>query len=43
MFGLGAGEDQPVLHNEDYDFPDSIIPYGVEMFNEIVQLINEEF
>jgi len=32
MFGLGAGEDTPALHHVDYDFPDEIIPYGVEMF-----------
>lgn len=42
MFGLGSGEDQPALHNEDYDFPDEIIPYGVRMFHEIIQLINED-
>lgn len=32
MFGLGAGEDTPALHHVDYDFPDDITPYGVEMF-----------
>ena len=41
MFGLGSGEDTPDLHNPDYDFPDDIIPYGVNMFNSIInQLLN---
>ncbi len=35
MFGIGAGEDTPALHNPDYDFPDEIIPTGVEMFYQI--------
>ncbi|MFK7979958.1 MAG: amidohydrolase [Saprospiraceae bacterium] len=32
MFGLGAGTETPALHHVDYDFPDEILPYGVEMF-----------
>lgn len=36
MFGLGAGENHPALHAEDYDFPDDIIPTGVSMFMEII-------
>ncbi|MCB9170984.1 MAG: amidohydrolase [Flavobacteriales bacterium] len=32
MFGLGAGEDMPALHNPDYDFPDALIPHGVDLF-----------
>ncbi|MBX2876784.1 MAG: amidohydrolase [Saprospiraceae bacterium] len=32
MFGLGAGEDSPALHHEDYDFPDALIEVGVKMF-----------
>lgn len=31
-FGLGAGIDQPQLHNPDYNFPDDIIESGVNMF-----------
>jgi amidohydrolase len=38
MFGLGAGEDSPALHNPDYDFPDELIPTGINMF---VSIINE--
>lgn len=35
MFGLGAGTEQPKLHNADYDFPDEIIVPGIKMFYEI--------
>lgn len=37
IFGLGAGEDSAKLHNADYNFPDEIIPYGIEMFNSIYE------
>jgi amidohydrolase len=37
MFGLGAGEDMPALHNPDYDFPDALIPHGVELFDTAVR------
>lgn len=40
MFGLGAGETTPPLHQPDYDFPDEIIPYGVAMFYDIAKAIN---
>lgn len=39
MFGIGAGEDHPALHNPDYDFPDEIIETGVNMFYQITQQI----
>lgn len=39
MFGLGAGIDTPELHQEDYDFPDDIIKYGVNMFYGIAKEI----
>ncbi len=32
MFYLGAGHDQPALHNPDYDFPDELIQTGTSMF-----------
>lgn len=35
MFGLGAGEDSPKLHNADYDFPDEIINEGIGIFTHI--------
>ncbi len=37
LFGLGAGEEHPQLHNPDYDFPDEILPTGVAMFWEIIK------
>ncbi|MFO8070567.1 MAG: amidohydrolase [Polyangia bacterium] len=37
FFGLGAGLDQPQLHSPDYDFPDRVIPRGVEMMTGIVE------
>lgn len=36
MFGIGAGEKTPALHNPDYDFPDEITPTGVKMFASII-------
>ncbi len=41
MFGLGAGEDQPVLHHPSYDFPDEIIPDGIMVFSTLIdELLN---
>lgn len=37
MFGLGSGENQPALHNPDYNFPDSLIPTGITIFTEIIR------
>jgi len=31
LFGLGAGGNHPQLHHPDYDFPDDLIPPGVEV------------
>jgi amidohydrolase len=39
LFGIGAGEDQLPLHNPDYDFPDEIIPTGVEIWKAIYSKI----
>ena len=36
MFGLGAGETAPALHNPDYDFPDELIASGGAMFRHII-------
>lgn len=38
MFGLGAGQSQPALHNPDYDFPDEILPDGIAMFRALVAI-----
>jgi metal-dependent amidase/aminoacylase/carboxypeptidase family protein len=37
LFGLGAGEDQPALHNPDYDFPDELIDTGKRMFLSLIE------
>lgn len=37
MFGLGAGEHLPALHNPDYDFPDELIETGVNLFSGIIE------
>jgi amidohydrolase len=39
MFGLGAGENMPALHNPDYDFPNEIIDTGLKMFGQIINQI----
>jgi amidohydrolase len=39
LFGLGSGESQPQLHNQDFDFPDDIIPQGIAMFQYLVDYI----
>ncbi|SDR40116.1 amidohydrolase [Pseudovibrio sp. Tun.PSC04-5.I4] len=41
MFFLGSGEDQPQLHNPDYDFPDEIIPVGTGLFLELIDQLLE--
>lgn len=40
MFGLGAGKETPALHNPDYDFPDEILPTGINMFYQIIKNLN---
>lgn len=37
FFGLGSGTDQPPLHDQHYDFPDTIIPYGIKIFKAIIE------
>lgn len=37
LFGLGAGEETPALHNPTYDFPDSLIESGVQLLNEFIE------
>lgn len=36
LVGLGAGEDHPVLHAEDYDFPDALLPLGVRFYEALL-------
>jgi amidohydrolase len=37
LFGLGAGESHPQLHNESYDFPDELIPTGASIFWALIE------
>ncbi len=39
LFGLGAGLNTPQLHNPDYDFPDDLIPTGINIFHKIIKQI----
>lgn len=39
MFGIGAGEESPSLHNPDYDFPDEITDTGIQLFYQITKEI----
>jgi amidohydrolase len=42
FFGLGSGEEHPPLHNSYYDFPDEIIENGVDIFEEIFNIMLNE-
>jgi amidohydrolase len=42
MFGIGAGENQPALHNPDYDFPDVLIETGANIFYTVIHKILSE-
>lgn len=37
MLFLGAGSDHAALHNPDYDFPDDLIPIGVQIFHRVMR------
>lgn len=41
MLFLGSGEDQPELHNSDFDFPDELIPIGAEIFLRAIDLFSQ--
>jgi amidohydrolase len=36
IMGLGAGDNHSDLHNPDYDFPDELIPHGIEVMDSII-------
>lgn len=42
LFGLGAGETQPDLHDEDYDFPDALVDAGAEVFLRLIDVCERE-
>jgi len=37
LFGIGSGEDSPGLHNNDYDFPDEIVPHATQVFYHLIK------
>lgn len=39
MFMLGAGMEQPYLHNPDFDFPDELIATGHNIFHRLIDNI----
>ena len=43
LFGIGAGENIPTLHNPDYDYPDELTPIGRNLFYYIWLSIQEKY
>jgi amidohydrolase len=41
FFGLGSGTEQLNLHNASYDFPDTLIPHGLQMYWTLVKQVTE--
>lgn len=41
MFGIGAGETWPALHNPDYDFPDELIQTGMTIFYKVISKLQK--
>ncbi len=39
LFGIGSGEDHPALHHPSYDFPDALIPTGVDVLMRIADAL----
>ena len=37
MFGIGAGVNSPALHNDDYDFNDTLIEPAAQLFLELIE------
>jgi metal-dependent amidase/aminoacylase/carboxypeptidase family protein len=37
LIGLGAGERCPALHRPDYDFPDELLPIGIDLWERVVR------
>jgi len=43
MFGIGAGENHPALHNPDYDFADALIEPASNLFEKVLRdYLNKE-
>ena len=37
LFGIGSGEECPPLHSKTYDFPDALLPIGIELWSNIAR------
>jgi len=37
LFGLGAGREHSALHSPGYDFPDDLLPLGVDLFEGLIE------
>lgn len=40
LLGLGSGLNQPSLHHQLFDFPDELVPIGVQLFEEIIKQLS---
>ena len=38
FFGIGAGEDHPALHTENYEYPDALLPYATGAFSKLMNV-----
>ncbi len=41
LFGLGSGKDSAPLHSEKYDFNDSLLPAGINLFKAIIDYYSQ--
>lgn len=41
LFGIGAGETQPALHNSDYDFPDAILLPAAQLLYRLARSVTD--
>ncbi|WP_194776729.1 amidohydrolase [Pararhodonellum marinum] len=41
LFGIGSGKKHPQLHDGNYDFPDDILPTGLNLFTQIIEEIHQ--
>ena len=37
FFGIGAGDDHPPLHTENYEYPDELLPYAIKAFAALME------
>lgn len=42
FFGLGSGENSPQLHNENFDFPNQLIPIAKSIYCKLIESIHSK-